>query len=125
MSHHLPELFVLLGTIVGLYALALWLLLRGASEREPAPPPAPTAAPPPIPFPAPAPRVEKPAKVGLWLVSAKGRRLIDQPVVIEAAARRAVYRHRTSDGQVSVFVADRRGEDGIWIYRRVGVERQA
>lgn len=124
MSAHLPELFILLGTIVGLYALALWLIVRGVSERDAPPVPSPA---PPSPVSVPelvAPKPTKTPKVGLRLVSAKGRPLVEQPVVIDAANRRAVYRHRTKDGQVSVFVADHRGEDGIWIYRRVGVERE-
>lgn len=93
--------------------------------RKPAPP-APVPPPPPAPVPSPAPpRVAAPGTpVRIQLVSAKGRHL-GQPIAIDARARRPVYRHRTNDGQVSVFVADHQDLGGVWVYRRVGVEREA
>lgn len=125
MEQHLPEILILLGTIFGLYAVTVWFLFRGASEDAPPKPEPVTVTPPAVPTPAPVLLTPKPQKVGLRLVSAKGRALMAQPVVIEAKNRRPVYRHRTKDGHVSVFVADRLGDDGIWIYRRVSVEREA
>lgn len=94
--------------------------------RKPAPlAPVPQPPPAPVPVPAPAPTRERaPATVKLRLVSAKGRLLTKEPIVLDTRARRPVLRHRTKDGLLSVFVAEGQGADGVWVYRRTGVERE-
>lgn len=61
--------------------------------------------------------------VTLRLVDDRGGELGE--VDIEAKRREPSFQHRTKDGRLSVFVADKQGDDGVWVYRRVGVEREA
>src|SRR5687768_15879516 len=117
-----------LAVISIVFAVALlfgvWLLIRGTQEPpaqvvpvQPVSPPVmePKAAAPAL-TPRPAPQLR------VCLVSAKGRALGE--VRIDARQRRPVLRHRTKDELLSVFVADRQRDDGVWEYRRVGVERE-
>lgn len=85
------------------------------TREEPPPPPEPVVV---VPGPKPPPV----RTVTLKLVSAKGRPL--GTTTLDVRGRRPVLRHRTRDGQMSVFVADSIGTDGAWTYRRVGVERE-
>lgn len=80
--------------------------------------PLPVAEAPPF---APPVRTQPMQTVTLRLVSGKGRFL--RNVTIPRGARRPIYQTRIGT-ELSTFVADR-CEDGQWIYRRVGVERES
>jgi hypothetical protein len=45
-------------------------------------------------------------------------------VTMEARRRGPSLTVRTPDGRLSVCVCSGRGADGVWVYRRVGVERE-
>ena len=62
----------------------------------------------------------------LYLRSAKGRALVldkGEEQAIEVEVREPSLTYRTPDGLIGQFVAQEVDADGVWIYRRVGVER--
>lgn len=79
----------------------------------PAPPVVPVLEPP----------KKAPTRIVLNLVSASGRPL--GSVSIDPKARKPMFKYRTPDDKcLSVFAADHLEPHG-WVYRRVGVEREA
>lgn len=126
----MTEVLIVLAAIAVLIGLSMYLLVRGANAPELPPPPAATVPPPvgqwlgPLPPTAkPEPRVGAPARITIKMVSAKGRWL--GTTTIEARHRRATFQYRTGGDQaLSNFTADHRESGSVWVYRRIGVERE-
>jgi hypothetical protein len=102
-----------------LIGLAAYLLMRGSVEDWQDQVITPTASPQPLPVPQPDPPPVKPRET-LRLVSDRGKVLAE----VTTDRRRPVVKHRVGK-QLTVFVASHRDEDGVMVYRRVGVEREA
>lgn len=114
-----PILLVLGAALVALLVLVAGRLVdrqHPALEPEPEPVPMPEPVPEPRPDPVPAKRVT------VRLVSAKGRKL--KELTIDSRQRKPKLTYELKPGQVSEFVADRKTPEGVWIYRRIHVERQ-
>ena len=115
------ETLVVFAIVVVMLGFCAWLLFRAQNNVVELPPP--EIKPVPVAPPVAEPARGKPAMVRIQLTSAKGREL-GPPISIEARQRRPVLRHKTRDGLLSVFVAGKQRADGVWEYRRVGVERE-
>lgn len=115
---------LLAAAVFALVAIVLAVVFLGGAEPERLPPP-PERAPEPVPVPSQHARATTTQpRVTLRLVSGSGRRSLGS-VTLDPRARRSTWRQKTDDGMVSVFVADRQHDDGTWVYRRVGVERES
>lgn len=101
----------LCSAVLGAYAQAWWHVC-------PLPMPAPAIVPPVLVPPPPAPVTPLPT-THVRFVSGSGRLLGDTTI---RGRRAQSYRYR-AEGLMGVFVASQ-AEDGVWIYRRVGVERE-
>lgn len=123
---------VLLCVLCLMVGLALGLFLAGRAEwpaSDPSPIPEPVS-PPPAPAPAPVPvapvaTAPRPAAgtVRVRLMSGSGRRLLAE-LTIPARDRRQHLEWRGKDGLLGQFIASN-VQDGVWIYRRVGVRRES
>lgn len=111
------------GALAVLMAVAAAKVSGRSDDPAMQPDPVPMPEPMPVPEPRPDPVPAKPGRVTVRLVSAKGRKLKD--LTLDSRHRKPKLTYELKPGQLSEFVADRKTPEGVWIYRRIHVERQA
>jgi hypothetical protein len=118
----LPEILLVIGFVLALVVIALgaYFLLSGAVPDVEDPQPLPIT-------PVSTPVVPKPAPVGetvrVRYVDAKGRVLGEQRLDRRQRRPQLVYVYGKTQPQRGVFACSHL-QDGVWVYRCVGVERE-
>lgn len=70
-----------------------------------------------------APVKPSPQPLKIRLMSGSGLRQLGVMTLPDARLRRPIIRHRTGS-ELGVFVQSHCAADGVWVYRRAGVERE-